>query len=289
MGEIVYGSELSVFLKSEMRKQVEQWLAAGGRAPCLAVILVGDNPASLSYVRGKEKACQEVGIASRMIHLPASASQQQVEAEVISCSEDTAVDGILVQLPLPQGLDAQAVIRKMDPKKDVDGLHPENVAALYENAPGFRPCTPLGVMALLRRMGCDPDGKHAVVLGRSALVGTPVSRLLLNANATVTMCHSHTKNLAEITRQADILVAAIGRAKFVKADIVKDGAFVIDVGINRMADGHLCGDVDFDSVCPRASAITPVPKGVGPMTIAMLLKNTLQAYQWRMTDEYVEL
>lgn len=289
MGEIIYGDELSRELKAAMKVKIEGLMKDGKRVPCLAVILVGDNPASLSYVRGKEKACREVGIESRMIHLPQTASQQEVEEEVVSCSEDPVVDGILVQLPLPKELDPQAVIQKVDPNKDVDGLHPLNVAALYDNERGCRPCTPLGVMELLKRMGCDPDGKHAVVLGRSSLVGTPVARLLLNANATVTMCHSHTHDLAAITRQADILVAAIGREKFVKADMVKEGAYVIDVGINRMADGHLCGDVDFDAVLPKAAAITPVPRGVGPMTIAMLLHNTLQAYQWRLADEYVGL
>lgn len=289
MGEIIYGDELSRELKAAMKVKIEGLVKDGKRVPCLAVILVGDNPASLSYVRGKEKACREVGIESRMIHLPQTASQQEVEEAVMSCSEDPGVDGILVQLPLPKGLNTQAVIHKVDPSKDVDGLHPLNLAALYDNERGFRPCTPLGVMELLKRMGCDPDGKHAVVLGRSSLVGTPVARLLLNANATVTMCHSHTHDLAAITRQADILVAAIGREKFVKADMVKEGAYVIDVGINRMADGHLCGDVDFDAVLPKAAAITPVPRGVGPMTIAMLLHNTLQAYQWRLADEYVGL
>jgi methylenetetrahydrofolate dehydrogenase (NADP+)/methenyltetrahydrofolate cyclohydrolase len=279
MGEIVYGSELAASLKEEMRLEVEGLKAQGKRVPCLAVILAGNNPASLSYIKGKEKACAQVGIESRFYHLEENISQAELEKVIAQCSQDPAVDGILVQLPLPQGLDSEKAIAAMDPGKDVDGLHPVNVARLYSRQPGFVPCTPKGIMALLARMGCAPDGRRAVVIGRSALVGTPVARLLLNANATVTMCHSHTQDLAAVAREADILVAAIGRPRLITADYVKEGAYVIDVGINRMEDGHLCGDVDFEAVKDKAAAITPVPKGVGPMTIAMLLENTMQAYR----------
>lgn len=279
MGEIVYGSELAASLKEEMRLEVEDLKAQGKRVPCLAVILAGNNPASLSYIKGKEKACAQVGMESRFYHLEENISQAELEKVIVQCSQDPAVDGILVQLPLPAGLDSEKAVAAMDPGKDVDGLHPVNVARLYSRRPGFVPCTPKGIMALLNRMGCTPDGRRAVVIGRSALVGTPVARLLLNANATVTMCHSHTQDLAAVAREADILVAAIGRPRLITADYVKEGAYVIDVGINRMEDGRLCGDVDFEAVKDKAAAITPVPKGVGPMTIAMLLENTMQAYR----------
>ena len=251
------------------------------RMPCLAVIMVGDHPASLSYIRAKEKACKEVGILSRTYVLDKAISQQELEEVISACNEEEEIDGILLQLPLPSMLDEEHALAIIDPRKDVDGLHPENIARLYLKKPGFIPCTPSGIMALLEYMHCDLDGRHAVVLGRSRLVGTPVSRLLLNANATVTICHSHTPNLSVLTRQADVLIAAVGKANYVTADMVKEGVFVVDVGVNRLADGHLCGDVDFAHVKEKAAAITVVPGGVGPMTIVMLLKNTLQAYQER--------
>ncbi len=282
---IIYGSELSKELKQGMKVQVDAWKAEGKRVPCLSVILAGDDPASLSYVKGKEKACSEIGILSQMHHLPADVSQEELEQCIRQCSEDPAVDGILVQLPLPKGLKDEQAISCIDPRKDVDGLHPMNVGKFFMNQPSFVPCTPLGIMEILHKMGVDPDGMHAVVVGRSKLVGTPVARLLQNANATVTICHSHTKDLKEVTRNADILIAAVGKAKMLDASYIKEGAYVVDVGVNRTEDGHLVGDCDFDSMVEKAAAITPVPKGVGPMTITMLLKNTLQAYQMREDHE----
>ncbi len=280
MGQIIYGSELSAELKAEMKCRIDALREEGRRIPCLTVILVGDNPASVSYVKGKEKACASVGIESRMITLPADISQSELESVVRKCSDDPSVDGILVQLPLPKGLDEDRVIMCIDPGKDVDGLHPMNVGNFHSGRPCFVPCTPNGVMELLKRMGCNPDGLRAVVVGRSRLVGAPVAKLLLNQNATVTTCHSHTKNLREITKQADILIAAVGRPRMMDASYIKEGAYVIDVGVNRV-DGHLCGDVDFESMKDIAAGITPVPKGVGPMTITMLLQNTIRAYEER--------
>lgn len=284
MSQIIYGSEVSLEIKEELKKQIDELRTQGKRIPCLAVILAGDNPASLSYVRGKEKACASIGLISRMIHLDESVSQKELEAQIEQFNQDPDVDGILVQLPLPKGLDENQAILKIDPDKDVDGLHPLNVGRLYLNQPGFVPCTPRGIMKLLEKMGCDPCGKRAVVLGRSKLVGSPVARLLQNANATVTVCHSKTADLPDICREADILVAAIGKPHFVKENFVKEGAYVIDVGINRTEDGHLTGDVDFEQVKDHVTAITPVPKGVGPMTICMLLDNTMLAYRRRENE-----
>jgi methylenetetrahydrofolate dehydrogenase (NADP+)/methenyltetrahydrofolate cyclohydrolase len=281
MGKVIYGTELSVEMKQQMKTKIDGLRQAGRRIPCLAVILAGDNPASLSYVKGKEKACHEIGIASKTLHLPADVTQEELNGKVRACSQDDSIDGILVQLPLPEGLDEEAAILEVDPDKDVDGLHPMNFGRFFMNEPSFIPCTPLGIMEVLKKMGCDPDGKHAVVIGRSKLVGTPVARLLENQNATVTICHSHTRNLKEIASQGDILIVAVGKAGMITADYVKKGAYVIDVGINRKADGHLTGDVDFDNVKDIAEAITPVPKGVGPMTITMLMENTIKAYEGR--------
>ncbi len=281
MTEILYGSKLAEEWKTTIRQKTDALRAQGRRSPCLAVILVGDDPASLSYIRAKEKACKEAGILSRTYMLDKTASQQEVEDVIQTCNENEQIDGILLQLPLPSSLREGHALAIINPQKDVDGLHPENVSRLHLREQGFIPCTPKGIMALLKRMGCDPDGRHAVILGRSRLVGAPVAQLLLNENATVTICHSHTKESALFTRQADILIAALGKANYVKADMIKEGAFIIDVGVNRLPDGHLCGDVDFASVMGKAAAITPVPGGVGPMTIAMLLENTLQAYQER--------
>jgi len=237
---------------------------------------VGENPASQVYVRNKENGCIKAGIRSTVIRLPEDCSQEELEKTVVSLNEDESVHGILVQLPLPKGLNEESVLRLIDPNKDVDGFHAMNSGRLMNGQPGFVPCTPLGVMKLLKNYGIDPNGKHAVVIGRSNIVGKPMAMLLLQANATVTICHSRTQNLSEITRQADILVAAVGRANFVTADMVKPGAAVIDVGINRV-DGKIVGDVDFDAVSEVAGYITPVPGGVGQMTIAMLLSNTLDA------------
>lgn len=279
MGKVIYGSELSAELKEEIRKEISWYTSRGKRAPKLAVILVGNNPASLSYIKGKKKAAEQVGINLEVTHLAEDASQDELEAHIRICNEDPDTDGILIQLPLPKGLDDDRAVALVDPDKDVDGLHPFNVGRLHLGMPGHVPCTPQGIMKILERMECNPDGKTAVVIGRSRLVGAPVARLLQNANATVTVCHSHTKNLKEVCRRADILIAAIGRPEYITAEYVKEGAYVVDVGVNRKEDGHLCGDVDFEGVKDIACAITPVPKGVGPMTICSLMQNTLNAYR----------
>ena len=284
MTKIIYGSEIALELKEEMHKQIEQIKMLGKRVPTLAVVLVGENPASVSYVKGKEKACAEIGMQSRLIRLPEETTQIQLNALIYQLNQDNDVDGILVQLPLPAHLNGVEVIHAIDPEKDVDGLHPLNVGRLYLKESGFIPCTPLGIMEILKRMELDLEGKNAVVLGRSNLVGSPIAQLLINANATVTVCHSRTNKIEEICRQADILIVAIGKPCLVKKDWVKEGAYVIDVGVNRV-DNKLCGDVDFGDVKDHVSAITPVPKGVGPMTIAMLLKNTLQAHTHHMQQK----
>ena len=252
-------------------------LTEKGVTPHLAVIVAGDNPASQVYVRNKENACLRAGIRSTILRLPESCTQEELESAVVALNADQSVHGILVQLPLPKGLDEARVLALIDPEKDVDGFHAMNAGKLMSGQPGFVPCTPLGVMKLLEAYNIPTRGRHAVVIGRSNIVGKPMAMLLLAADATVTVCHSKTENLADITRQADILVAAVGRANFVTGDMIKPGATVIDVGINRLPDGTLTGDVDFEGVCEVAGWITPVPGGVGPMTIAMLLKNTMDA------------
>ncbi len=251
-------------------------LEARGVTPCLAVVLVGDDPASASYVRMKERDCAAVGIESRDHRLAEATSQSEVEGLVAALNADQSVHGILVQLPLPAHLDAEAVLARIAPAKDVDGLHPESLGRLVRGLAGFRACTPAGVMEMLRAYDIDPSGMRAVVVGRSSIVGKPMALLLLEANATVTVCHSRTRDLPGVCREADLLVAAIGRPKMVDASYVKPGAVVIDVGINRTDEG-MVGDVDFASVEPIASAITPVPGGVGPMTRAMLMVNTIAA------------
>lgn len=253
-----------------------QELIAQGIMPHLAVVLVGENPASQVYVRNKENACIKAGIRSTVIRLEQDCTQDELERTVIALNEDGAVHGILVQLPLPKHLDETRVLRLIDPDKDVDGFHAMNSGRLMNGQPGFVPCTPLGVMELLKAYDIPVSGKHAVVIGRSNIVGKPMAMLLLGANATVTICHSRTQNLAEMTRQADILIAAVGRAGFVKADMIKPGATVVDVGINRV-DGQIVGDVDYEAASEVAGYITPVPGGVGQMTIALLLSNTLDA------------
>lgn len=277
MTKVIYGNELAKRIKDEMAIEIDKDIANGQRKPCLCVILVGDDPASVSYVKGKDKACKEIGVESKMIALPFDTTQEQLLQIVDRCNHDDSIDGILVQLPLPKHINEKEVLYSIDPSKDVDGLHPVNVAKLYSNEDGFVPCTPMGVVKMIEEANIDVGGKHVVVVGRSKLVGSPVSRLLLNMNATVTMCHSHTVNLANICSQADILVVCVGKAKMITKEYVKEGACVIDVGVNRV-NGKLCGDVDFDDVYDKCSVITPVPKGVGPMTICMLLKNTLKAY-----------
>ncbi|MBE6119779.1 MAG: bifunctional methylenetetrahydrofolate dehydrogenase/methenyltetrahydrofolate cyclohydrolase FolD [Erysipelotrichaceae bacterium] len=278
--EIIYGSELSQKIKEELKQEIEKLQKEGKRLPVLSVILVGDNPASQSYVKSKANACASIGMENRTICMPGSTTQQELLEEVKRQNEDPEVDGILVQLPLPSHLDEVSVIDAISPDKDVDGLHPVNAGKLLTGRDGFVPCTPLGVMEMLASIGyTDLSGLNAVVIGRSNLVGKPLSLLLQKQNATVMMAHSRTAHLKELCQQADILIAAIGKPKKITADYIKEGAVVIDVGINRMEDGKLCGDVDFEAVKEKTKAITPVPKGVGPMTVCMLLKNTLKAYK----------
>ena len=271
---VVYGSELS----KEIREKLKIELADTKRPVTLAVILIGEDPASVSYVRGKNKACEEVGMTCRQIDLPADIQEDEVIALIKELNADSSVDGILVQLPLPKHLNERRILEMIDPDKDVDGLHPVNAGRLFLGEEGLYPCTPCGIIELLKKMEVDLDGKNVVVVGRSSLVGLPVSRLLIKENATVTVCHSHTKDLKGVCKQADVLIAAIGKPRFFTEEYIKDGAYVIDVGVNRV-DGKLCGDVDFDGVADKCAAITPVPKGVGPMTITMLLSNTLKAYR----------
>lgn len=274
---LIDGKALAAQLRGEIRARAEEFRRERGKEIGLAVVLVGEDPASQVYVRNKIKACEEVGIRSFSYHLPAEASQEQLEDLIDGLVEDEGVHGILVQLPLPKHLDERRVLGRIPPAKDVDGFCAENLGNLAMNRETIVACTPFGVMKMLEKYGIDPAGKNAVVLGRSNIVGKPMAMLLLNANATVTVCHSKTCGLREICAAADILVVAIGRAKFVTADMVKEGAVVIDVGMDRDENGKLCGDVDFASVSEKASYLTPVPGGVGPMTITMLLYNTVIA------------
>ena len=271
------GKALALTLEAELKLKVDALRKKNARIPKLVVVLVGDNPASQTYVKNKAKACERVGFLSEIIELDGSISQEIVLSTIDHLNRDETVDGILVQLPVPKHLDAKAIVHALDPNKDVDGLHPLNVAKLYENEKGFVPCTPKGIMRLLKEYQIDVVGKHCVVLGRSNLVGRPVAQLLLNENATVTICHSKTRNLSEFTKQADILVVAIGRAHFLTSKDVNHAECIIDVGINRV-DGKLVGDVAYDELVDKVDAMTPVPGGVGPMTIGMLLENTLEAY-----------
>ncbi len=278
MAKRIDGKQIAGEIRGELTKKVAAFRAANGFAPGLAVIIVGENPASKVYVRNKQRACEEIGIASTVIELPEDTKEEELLSVVAELNADTSVHGILVQLPLPRHLDAEKVLLSIDPRKDVDAFHPYNVGRIMIGDYDFLPCTPAGVMELLKRSDISPDGKECVVVGRSNIVGKPQAMLLLHAGGTVTVCHSHTKNLPEVCRRADILVTAIGKPEFFDETYVKPGAVVIDVGMNRRpADGKLCGDVNFAKVEPVASAITPVPGGVGPMTIAMLLCNTLKA------------
>lgn len=271
------GKEVSTHLREEIRTRVSALVTRTGVRPGLAVVLVGEDPASAVYVRNKHRACEEVGIYSEVYTLPADTSENDLLALIARLNEDPAIHGILVQLPLPPHISEEKVTLAIRPEKDVDAFHPANVGRILLGKPGFRPCTPAGVMELLAYYNVPIDGRECVVVGRSNIVGKPQALLLLEKNGTVTVCHSHTKDLAAVTRRADILVVAVGRAGFITGDMVKEGATVVDVGINRTADGKLCGDVDFASVEPKAYAITPVPGGVGPMTITMLLQNALRA------------
>ena len=284
MPVMIDGKAVSAAVRQEIARDAAE-LTARGRTPSLAVIIVGEDPASKVYVRNKHKACAECGITSFQYELPADTTQRELLSLIWRLNADMDVDGILCQLPLPAHLDEQAVIDAIRPDKDVDAFHPQNTGRIMTGDYAFLPCTPAGIMELLRRYDIPVEGKHAVVIGRSNIVGKPMAMLLLGANATVTVCHSKTKNLAGLTRQADILVASVGRPNFVTADMVKPGAVVVDVGINRLEDGRLCGDVDFDGVAPIASHITPVPGGVGPMTITMLLRNTITAARDHLEKE----
>ena len=275
--KLINGKEIAAAVRAELKADCATFVAKHGYAPGLAVVIVGEDPASQIYVRNKARACEEVGFCSEVHRLPAGTEQAALNALIDRLNADSRIHGILVQLPLPAHLDAEEVTLRIDPRKDVDAFHPFNVGRILLGDPIFLPCTPAGVMELLRRSGIDPSGKRCVVIGRSNIVGKPKAMLLLAANGTVTVCHSRTVGLADITREADILVSAVGRANFVTADMVKPGAVVIDVGMNRDASGKLVGDVDFPSVSPLCSFITPVPGGVGPMTITMLLRNTLVA------------
>lgn len=275
--QILDGKSLAAQVRAAVKRKVAE-LAPRGSRPGLAVILAGDDPASRVYVRNKVRACEETGIASTLIELPASVSQDDLLAHVEKLNQDPAVHGILVQLPLPQQIDSAHVLEAVSAEKDVDGFHAENLGALLAGNAGLVPCTPAGVMRLLEHAGVALAGKQAVVIGRSTIVGKPLALLLLQKDATVTICHSKSSDLAEITRRADVLVAAVGRPKLVTAAMVKPGACVVDVGVNRLSDGSLAGDVDFSAVRDVAGWITPVPGGVGPMTIAMLLENCLKAF-----------
>ena len=277
MAELISGKVVSASVREEIKREVEELKDKKSIVPGLAVILVGDDPASAVYVRNKHKGCIETGIRSYQIELPTDTSEEELLSKIDELNADSDVHGILVQLPLPKHISEQKVIDRISPKKDVDAFHPQNVGKIMLGTYEFLPCTPAGVMELLKYYNVSIEGKECVVLGRSNIVGKPMAHLLLAKNGTVTVCHSRTKNLGDVTRRADILVVAIGKAKFVGADMIKPGAVVIDVGINRGEDGKLCGDVDFDAVSDVASMITPVPGGVGPMTITMLLKNTLTA------------
>lgn len=277
MAHIIDGKAISAAVRGEIKDNTQALIAKTGITPGLAVIIVGEDPASQVYVRNKRRACEEVGFYSEAYELPAETTQAELEILLDKLNADPNIHGILVQLPLPSHLDENAVLLRIDPKKDVDAFHPYNVGRIMIGDYAFLPCTPAGVMELLRRTGIDCAGKSCVVVGRSNIVGKPQAMLLLQANGTVTVCHSRTKDLAAITREADILVVAIGRADFITGDMVKEGAVVIDVGMNRRPDGKLTGDVDFATVAPKASHITPVPGGVGPMTITMLMQNTLTA------------
>lgn len=278
MSTIIYGSEIASDVKEGLTVKINQLRDEGKRIPKLVVILVGNHPASLSYVTGKEKACKAIGMENLLLRLSEDISEDALIKEVTKLNDDSSVDGILVQLPLPSHIDESSVLFAIDPEKDVDGFHPVNVGKMMLQEKTFLSCTPKGIMKMLEVMGLDDlSGKRAVVIGRSNIVGKPVAQLLLNKNATVTICHSKTKNIEEVTSLADIVIASVGVPRLVKANWIKEGAIVIDVGINRV-DGKLCGDVDFADVMPKTSFITPVPKGVGPMTIAMLLENTLDAY-----------
>ena len=285
---IISGKDLSARLKAEMAAEVAEFPEKYGRVPHLVVILVGDDPASMSYVKGKAKASEVVGIRNTTIRKPADITEAELLGLIAGLNADDSVDGILVQLPLPAHISEPKVIEAIDKSKDVDGFHPLNVAALWQKQPCTLPCTPKGIIRMLKSAGVGISGKRAVVIGRSNIVGLPVAKLLLDENATVTIAHSRTADLPSVTKEAEILVVAIGRPRFVTADMVSDGAVVIDVGVNRDPEtGRLCGDVDFEAVEPKASVITPVPGGVGPMTICCLMENTIECFLRRYAPDSI--
>jgi len=281
--QIISGTQLASQIKSNVAQQISQYVAQGKRAPSLAVILVGADPASQVYVGSKRKSCAEIGITSKSYDLPETTTEQALLELIEELNQDTEVDGILVQLPLPKHIDSTKVIEQISPEKDVDGFHPYNVGRLCQRIPTLRACTPYGVMKLLETTGISFYGKHAVIVGASNIVGRPMALELLLAGCTVTVTHRFTEDLASHIRQADILVVAVGKPKFIKGEWIKEGAVVVDVGINRL-EGKLVGDVEFDIAAQRASYITPVPGGVGPMTVAMLMQNTLSAYEKQQGD-----
>lgn len=276
MSQIIDGKKISQEIKDELKEKVAK-LKEQGTEIALAVIQVGEDPASSVYVRNKKRACEYIGIESVAYEIPETTTQDELLAIIDDCNKNPKINGILVQLPLPDHIDEDTVIKAIAPEKDVDGFHPQSVGAMTIGEPGFLPCTPAGIIQLLKRSGVEIEGKECVIIGRSNIVGKPMALLLLRENGTVTICHSRTKNLKEVTKRADILVVAIGRPKFIDESYVKEGAVVIDVGIHRDANNKLCGDVDFDRVAPHTSAITPVPGGVGPMTIAMLMNNCVES------------
>ena len=277
--KLIDGKQISASIKEGLAAQVATFPEKYGRVPHLVVVRVGEDPASVVYVRNKAKACEACGIKNTTLVLPEDTTQEALLATIQELNADDSVDGLLVQLPLPRHLSEAKVIETIDQSKDVDGFHPYNVAGLWQKTPHMSPCTPQGIMRLLEAEGVDPKGKRAVIIGRSNIVGLPVAKMLLDANATVTLCHTRTVDLPSVTRQADILVVAAGRAKMVTGDMVSPGCIVIDVGMDRDPEtGKLCGDVDFDTVAPKAAAITPVPGDVGPMTIACLMESTVQCF-----------
>ncbi|MBG9722605.1 bifunctional methylenetetrahydrofolate dehydrogenase/methenyltetrahydrofolate cyclohydrolase [Bacillus mycoides] len=273
---IIKGNEVAEKKRAQLKEKVVK-LKEQGIVPGLAVILVGEDPASRSYVKGKEKGCEQVGIYSELIELPETITEERLLAEIDRLNGDDRINGILVQLPLPKHIEEKAIIERISPEKDVDGFHPISVGRMMTGQDTFLPCTPHGILELVKETNLDISGKHVVVIGRSNIVGKPVGQLFLNENATVTYCHSKTQNIKELSKLADILIVAVGRPKMVTADYIKEGAVLIDVGVNRLETGKLCGDVDFDNVLDVAGYITPVPKGVGPMTITMLLHNTVES------------
>lgn len=279
--KILDGKALSQKIRAELKEEVAE-ISKNGRTPGLAVVIVGDDPASRKYVNNKNRACNEIGMVSREYALPAQTGEAELLELVDKLNHDSEIDGILVQLPLPEGIDERKIIDAISPDKDVDAFHPENVGKIMIGGGTFLPCTPAGIMELIKLTGIDVCGKECVVVGRSNIVGKPMSMLLLAANGTVTVCHSKTKNLADVTRRADILVVAVGKPEMITADMIKPGAVVIDVGMNRLESGKFVGDVEFSGAKEVAGAITPVPGGVGPMTIAMLMRNTLSSYKNRM-------